>query len=117
VHRSGEGRRPRRTFLRARAIDSNQQREGEATGYRIDIEALLDFVATQVELVECAAVPEQLTNVTAGLHHEASSSDELRALWLSAGLATHVGLAIFREPERFITASHPAPASPAALAA
>jgi hypothetical protein len=41
----------------------------------------------------------------------------LRLLWLAAGLATHVGLAIFREPERFITSPTPSPATPAALAA
>ena len=117
MHHSGEGRRPRRAFLRARAVDSNQQWEREATEYRIDIEALVEFVARQVELVESVAVPEQLTDVAASVDHEASSSDELQALWLRAGLATHVGLAIFREPGRFITASHLSPASPAALAA
>ena len=31
------------------------------------------------------------------------AATRLRALWLGAGLATHVGLAIFEEPERFIT--------------
>jgi hypothetical protein len=41
----------------------------------------------------------------------------VRALWLGAGLATHVGLAIFEEPERFITAGEPSPVAPAALAA
>jgi hypothetical protein len=118
VHRSGEGRRPRRAFLRVRPVVSNQQRQGGATEYRIDTEALVEFVAHQVELVEAAAVPGRLADVVdAGLHHEASSSDDLRAFWLSAGLATHVGLVIFREPERFITATDPSPASPAALAA
>ena len=117
MHRSGDGRRRQRAFLRVRPVVSNQQNEGGATEYRIDIEALVYFVAHQVELVESAAVPEQLTDVAAARNHEASSSDELRALWLSAGLATHVGLAILREPERFITASHPPPANPAALAA
>jgi hypothetical protein len=116
VHRSGEGWRPRR-FVHGHTVVSNQQSEGGATKYRIDIEALVDFVAQQVELVESVAVPEQFTDVAAALHREASSSDELRALWLSAGLATHVGLAIFREPERFITSTNPSPASPAALAA
>jgi hypothetical protein len=118
VHRSGEGRRLRRAFLHARTVVSNQQTEGGATEYRIDIEALVEFVAHQVELVEAAAVPGLLADVVgAGLGHDASSSDELRALWLSAGLATHVGLAIFRDPERFIIATHPTPTSPAALAA
>jgi len=53
-----------------------------------------------------------------GCGHETSSRDEVRARsGLGAGLATHVGLAIFEEPERFITAGEPSPASPAALAA
>jgi hypothetical protein len=118
VHRSGEGRRPRRAFLLARTVVSNQQREGGATEYRIDIDALREFVAYQVELVEAAAVPGRLTGLLdARPQQEASSLDELRALWLSAGLATHVGLAIFREPGRFIVAAHPSPTSPAALAA
>jgi hypothetical protein len=99
-------------------VVSNQQRKGGVTEYRIDIDALVEFVAHQVELVETAAVPGQLTDVAAAsLDREASSSDELRAVWLSAGLATHVGLAIFREPERFITPISPSPASPAVLAA
>jgi hypothetical protein len=117
VHRSGDGRRPRRGLRRVLTVVSNQQTEGGATEYRIDIEALVEFVTDQVELIESAAIPEPRTDVATALFHEASSSDELRALWLSAGLATHVGLAIFRDPGRFITATRPSPTSPAALAA
>lgn len=118
MHRSGEGRRSRRAFLHVRSVVSNQQREEGATRYRIDIDALVEFVADQVELIEAAPVPAQLFDVAAaGFNSQASSSDELRALWLSAGLATHVGLAIFREPERFIISTTPSPASLAALAA
>ena len=50
------------------------------------------------------------------LRHENVSRDDVQALWLGAGLATHVGLAIFEEPERFVT-SATTPAKPAALAA
>lgn len=118
MHRSGERRRPRRAFLHIPTVVSNQQRERGATRYRIDIDALVEFVADQVELIEAAQVPGQLIDVAAaGLRSQASSSDELRALWLSAGLATHVGLAIFRGPERFITSTTAPPATPAALAA
>jgi hypothetical protein len=46
------------------------------------------------------------------LRHESVNRDEVRALWLGAGLATHVGLAIFEEPERFITAGEPFPGTP-----
>ena len=86
--------------------------------YRIDREALAAFVASQVDLVEAGPVPELLADVVElRLRHEASSRGEVRALWLGAGLATHVGLAIFEEPERFITAGEPSPATPAAVAA
>lgn len=51
------------------------------------------------------------------LRHESVSRDEVQALWLGAGLATHVGLAIFEEPERFITTADPSPTTPAPVAA
>jgi hypothetical protein len=86
--------------------------------YRIDRQALAAFVARQVDLVEAGAIPELLAQVVElRLRHESVSRDEVRALWLGAGLATHVGLAIFEEPERFITAGEPSPATPAAVAA
>jgi hypothetical protein len=86
--------------------------------YRIDREALAAFVVRQVDLVEEAAMPPLLAQVAQlRLRHESVGSDEVQALWLGAGLATHVGLAIFEEPERFITAGEPSPATPAAVAA
>lgn len=92
--------------------------KGGGTEYRIDREALSEFVARQVELVEAGAMPPLLAQVAElRLRHESVSGDEVRALWLGAGLATHVGLAIFEEPERFITAGEPSPATPAAIAA
>ena len=78
--------------------------------YRVDREALVEFITSQVESLEAASVPELLASVVETRPgHEGSSRDELDALWLSAGLATHIGLAIFEEPERFITVVHPAP--------
>jgi hypothetical protein len=75
-------------------------------------------VAAQVDFVEAGPVPELLAQVVElRLRHESSSREEVEALWLGAGLATHVGLAIFEEPEQFITAGEPSPASPAAVAA
>ena len=86
--------------------------------YRIDREALAAFVARQVDLVESGSIPELLAQVVdLRLRHESVSREEVRALWLGAGLATHVGLAIFEEPERFIKAGDPSPATGAALAA
>jgi hypothetical protein len=87
-------------------------------GYGIDLAALVDFVTSQVEKIEAAAVADQYSGIAATtVPGESTSADELRVLWLAAGLATHVGLAIFREPERFIATPTPSPASPAALAA
>jgi hypothetical protein len=86
--------------------------------YRIDREALAEFIAWQIDLVEAGSIPRLLADVVElRLRHESVSRDEVRALWLGAGLATHVGLAIFEEPERFITAGEPSPASPAAALA
>jgi hypothetical protein len=86
--------------------------------YRIDREALAEFVARQVEVVEAGSIPRLLADVVElRLRHESVSRDEVRALWLGAGLATHVGLAIFEEPERFITAGEPSPMPPMALVA
>jgi hypothetical protein len=85
---------------------------------RIDREALADFIARQIDLVEAGSIPKLLADVVElRLRHESVSRDEVRALWLGAGLATHVGLAIFEEPERFIRAGEPSPASPAAALA
>lgn len=85
--------------------------------YRVDRNALDEFIARQVELVEGLSIPKLLADVVElRLRHESVSRDEVRALWLAAGLATHVGLAIFEEPERFVTAV-PSLVPPAALAA
>jgi hypothetical protein len=76
------------------------------------------FVAEQVALVEAGPTSTLLARVVElRLRHESVRRDEVRALWLGAGLATHVGLAIFEEPERFITTGEPSPASPVAVVA
>jgi hypothetical protein len=78
--------------------------------YRIDRDALANFISREVELIEAASIPKLLADVVElRLRHEAVSREEVAALWLGAGLATHVGLAIFEEPERFITVADPAP--------
>ncbi|MEJ7569328.1 MAG: hypothetical protein WKF41_13805 [Gaiellaceae bacterium] len=65
---------------------------------------------SRVEQIETASIPKLLADVVElRLRHEAVSREEVAALWLGAGLATHVGLAIFEEPERFITVADPAP--------
>jgi hypothetical protein len=85
--------------------------------YRIDREALDEFVARQLELVESGSIPRLLAHVVElQLRYENLSRDEVQALWLGAGLATHVGLAIFEKPERFVIAA-PSPVTPAAALA
>jgi hypothetical protein len=85
--------------------------------YRIDREGLDEFIRRQVELVESASIPKLLADVVElRLRHESVSRDEVRAIWLGAGLAPHVGLAIFEEPERFVIAT-PSPVPPAAALA
>jgi hypothetical protein len=85
--------------------------------YRIDRDALAEFISRQVAEIEAASIPKLLADVVElRLRHESVSSDEVQALWLGAGLATQVGLAIFEEPERFVSAVT-RPTTPAALAA
>jgi hypothetical protein len=85
--------------------------------YRVDREALAEFIGRQIELVESASIPELLADVVElRMRHESVSRDGVEALWLGAGLATHVGLAIFEEPERFIVTA-PSPVTPAAALA
>jgi hypothetical protein len=74
--------------------------------YQINRAALDDFLACQVDIVEQTPVPDEGAQIIAG-EDETLSADELRAVWLGAGLATHVGLALLEQPERFIRATAP----------
>jgi hypothetical protein len=72
--------------------------------YRIDRAALVAFVARQVDLVEATELPSLLGEVVElRLRHDDVSREEVRALWLGAGLAPHVGQdtpPILAEPAR-----------------
>ena len=70
--------------------------------YRIDRPALTDFVRRQASLVETTPLPADLSGVLARDADELGP-DELHAVWLGAGLATQIGLALLEAPERFIT--------------
>jgi hypothetical protein len=74
--------------------------------YQINRAALDDFLARQVDIVERTPVPDEVARLVAA-EDETLSADELRAVWLGAGLATHVGLALMEQPERFIRATAP----------
>ena len=71
--------------------------------YRIDRNRLDDFISRQVDLVEATPVPDDVADLVAtSSTDDGLSADELHAVWLGAGLATQVGLAILEEPERFL---------------
>ena len=69
--------------------------------YTINLPALDRFIADQVALVESTPMPGDLQDV---LPEQADdlTADELAAVWLGAGLATQIGLALLESPERFI---------------
>ena len=69
--------------------------------YTINRAALDEFIAHQVELVEATPLPADLREVLPISDGELTS-EELHAVWLGAGLATQVGLALMESPERFI---------------
>ena len=74
--------------------------------YRIDRGALAEFLAEQVALVEAVPLPRAVGELLAARAvYERSHAQEVRGLWLAAGLATHVGLAICEQPERFVVAA------------
>jgi hypothetical protein len=58
--------------------------------YRIDRDALGEFISRQVAQIEAAPIPKLLADVVElRLRHEAVRCQEVAALWLGAGLATH----------------------------
>ena len=73
--------------------------------YRIDRIALADFVARQVDAIEAIPAPAELVSLGFAEEADGLTADELRAVWLGAGLAAQVGLALLEQPERFITAA------------
>ena len=75
-------------------------------GHRINRPALDRFIAEQVDVLEAMPVPADVAALTqAGNAAEGLTADELRAVWLGAGLASRVGLSLLEEPERFVTAA------------
>jgi hypothetical protein len=70
--------------------------------YRIARRTLLDFVDRQLVLIDSTPLPDDLRRALAG---EDLGDDELAAIWLAAGVATQIGLAIVEEPERFVVST------------
>ncbi len=68
--------------------------------YRIERTALQAFVARQVLLIESTPLPSGVLGLLRD--RDALGADEAQAVWLGAGVATQIGLAIVNEPERFV---------------
>jgi len=79
--------------------------------YHIARAALHDFVDRQLTLVESTPLPTDVRDLVAD---EDLGDDELAAVWLAAGLATQVGLAVLDGPERFVVSSRSGAPIPAA---
>jgi hypothetical protein len=71
--------------------------------YRINRQELSEFLAQQVQLVEC--LPIEAAEAAADGYGDGLDDTEREAVWLAAGIATFIGQAISDEPERFIVAS------------
>ena len=85
------------------AFDMKQIAEEEAMPYAIDTPRLVAFVEEQARLIDVVQMPGDLADLcrpAAGEHE--LTADELHAVWLAAGLASQVGLALVEQPERFI---------------
>jgi hypothetical protein len=67
--------------------------------YRIDRTALLDFVDRQIRLIESTPLPSDIRAIVPAAD---LGDDDLEGVWLGAGLATQVGLALVDGPEVFI---------------
>jgi len=85
--------------------------------YRIDRDALEEFIARQVELVESLSIPRLLADVAElRVRADSDSREEARALWLGRAWRRMSALRSSAEPERFVTAA-PSPVTPAAALA
>lgn len=73
--------------------------------HRIDRVALGEFINHQSDVLESTTVPADVAALATDRTEAGMTTEELRAIWLGAGLAVHVGLVLLEEPERFICSS------------
>lgn len=69
--------------------------------YAVNRPALDCFIAETLDQIEATPMPAELRDVLPE-QSEDLTADELAAVWLGAGLASQVGLAILEAPERFL---------------
>ena len=73
--------------------------------YRIERASLRSFVERQIVLIESTPMPPDLVGLLRD--EDDLDTDAVRAVWLGAGLATQIGLALLNEPERFVVPTRP----------
>ena len=62
-------------------------------------DALHAFVDRQLFKVESTPVPPDMAQLG---HREALTVEEVQALWIGAGIASQIGMALALEPQRFV---------------
>lgn len=67
--------------------------------YRIARDSLVDFVDRQIRLIESTPLPPDLWAIIPSGN---LADEDLSGVWLGAGLATQLGLAIVDRPEVFV---------------
>jgi hypothetical protein len=67
--------------------------------YRIARDSLVDFVDRQIRLIESTPLPPDLRAIIPAGN---LGDEDLSGVWLGAGLATQLGLAIVDRPEVFV---------------
>jgi hypothetical protein len=73
-------------------------------GYEIARAALHRFVDCQIALIEATPPPADIRDIASA--HDLSE-EEIHGVWLGAGVATQIGLALVDAPERFVTEAPP----------
>lgn len=69
--------------------------------YRIATDRLVAFVAEQARLVEGTPMPADLDAIVP----DDVPRDTLPAVWLAAGVASQIGIALVDDPGRFVEAA------------
>ncbi len=67
--------------------------------YRIARDSLIDFVDRQIRLIESTPLPPDLRAIIPSGN---LGDEDLSGVWLGAGLATQLGLALVDRPEVFV---------------
>jgi hypothetical protein len=67
--------------------------------YEIDQSALVAFVERQIATIMATEMPPDIAAVVSD---SSLSREDLQAVWLGAGIATQIGLALLEYPDQFV---------------